>query len=533
MRGRRLLVAVAAVLLAAAALPGTAVTAGAGLRATSGDKVTFTVGMTQDVDSLNPFTGIAVGVVRDLPDAVRDADRLRGQGLLAPRRPWRRAGTPRRTGSPGPTTSGPALKWSDGQPLTAKDVAYTFNRVMQRQVRADQLRQLRRRPSPRSWRPTTRTVVMKVEEADARSCCTSTSTSCRSTSGRTSTRRRSRASPTSPGRTASSAPARIVVTEHKKGQFIRLEANPNYYRRQAQGRRGRLPGLPEPGLARPGAASGARSTSPTASTANVFNSLEERRRHQDVPGRPTPASTRSRSTPAPRSTTARRSATATRRSRTSKLRQSRSSYAIDNKTLRRPGARRARHAGQQRHPAAVQEAALRPGRDGVHVRPGRRPSQLLDAAGYTKGSGRHPHDARRQPASCRSGSSAGSSSPDQQADRGVRRRLAQGHRHRRRSRRSSREDALTEIIGQGKFDMFEWGWVVEPDPNYQLSTFTCANRSYKDGGEHLRQPVRLVLLQQGVRRAVRRSRPSRSTPASAPRPSSRCRRWSTTTRRTS
>jgi peptide/nickel transport system substrate-binding protein len=45
------------------------------------------------------------------------------------------------------------------------------------------------------------------------------------------------------------------------------------------------------------------------------------------------------------------------------------------------------------------------------------------------------------------------------------------------------EDALTEIIGQGNFDLFEWGWVVEPDPNYQLSTFTCANRSYKDGGE--------------------------------------------------
>lgn len=43
------------------------------------------------------------------------------------------------------------------------------------------------------------------------------------------------------------------------------------------------------------------------------------------------------------------------------------------------------------------------------------------------------------------------------------------------------EDALTEIIGQGNFDLFEWGWVVEPDPNYQLSTFTCANRSYKDG----------------------------------------------------
>jgi peptide/nickel transport system substrate-binding protein len=41
---------------------------------------------------------------------------------------------------------------------------------------------------------------------------------------------------------------------------------------------------------------------------------------------------------------------------------------------------------------------------------------------------------------------------------------------------------LTEIIGQGEFDMFEWGWVVAPDPNYQLSTFTCGSRSYESGG---------------------------------------------------
>ena len=43
------------------------------------------------------------------------------------------------------------------------------------------------------------------------------------------------------------------------------------------------------------------------------------------------------------------------------------------------------------------------------------------------------------------------------------------------------EDALYEIIGRGEYDMFEWGWVVEPDPDYQLSTFTCGKRSYKDG----------------------------------------------------
>jgi len=45
------------------------------------------------------------------------------------------------------------------------------------------------------------------------------------------------------------------------------------------------------------------------------------------------------------------------------------------------------------------------------------------------------------------------------------------------------ENALFEIIGRGEFDMFEWGWVVEPDPDYQLSTFTCGKRSYEDGGE--------------------------------------------------
>ena len=50
----------------------------------------------------------------------------------------------------------PGLKWSDGQPLTANDVAYTFNRVHQRQVRADELRQLRRGDHLGRGAPTTR-----------------------------------------------------------------------------------------------------------------------------------------------------------------------------------------------------------------------------------------------------------------------------------------------------------------------------------------------------------------------------------------
>ena len=31
------------------------------------------------------------------------------------------------------------VKWSDGEPLTAKDVAYTYNRVLHGTVEADQL----------------------------------------------------------------------------------------------------------------------------------------------------------------------------------------------------------------------------------------------------------------------------------------------------------------------------------------------------------------------------------------------------------
>jgi peptide/nickel transport system substrate-binding protein len=45
------------------------------------------------------------------------------------------------------------------------------------------------------------------------------------------------------------------------------------------------------------------------------------------------------------------------------------------------------------------------------------------------------------------------------------------------------EDNLTEVIGKGEYDMFQWGWVVEPDPDFQLSVFTCDQRSYTDAGE--------------------------------------------------
>ncbi len=41
------------------------------------------------------------------------------------------------------------------------------------------------------------------------------------------------------------------------------------------------------------------------------------------------------------------------------------------------------------------------------------------------------------------------------------------------------EGRLYGIAGDGTFDMYEWGWVVEPDPDYQTSVFTCEQMSYE------------------------------------------------------
>ncbi|MEO8106333.1 MAG: ABC transporter substrate-binding protein [Actinomycetes bacterium] len=44
------------------------------------------------------------------------------------------------------------------------------------------------------------------------------------------------------------------------------------------------------------------------------------------------------------------------------------------------------------------------------------------------------------------------------------------------------EGRLYGIAGDGTFDMYEWGWVVEPDPDYQTSVFTCDQVSYETSG---------------------------------------------------
>ena len=93
-------------------------------------KSMFTVGVVQDVDSLNPFIGVTVAAYEmfqlQYPTLTEwDAKRLRRRA-----RDWRNPGRSLRTRRSGPTRCRPDLKWSDGEPMTAKDAAYTFNRII-------------------------------------------------------------------------------------------------------------------------------------------------------------------------------------------------------------------------------------------------------------------------------------------------------------------------------------------------------------------------------------------------------------------
>jgi peptide/nickel transport system substrate-binding protein len=119
---RPLIAVLLAVLLAAAAL---AATAGG----QSADKpVVFDVGYIQDIDSMNPLVGVTV--------AAYEAWNIQYAGLtdkaakdFAPEPGLAESWKESDGGKTWTYTLREGLKWSDGQPLTSKDVAFTINRA--------------------------------------------------------------------------------------------------------------------------------------------------------------------------------------------------------------------------------------------------------------------------------------------------------------------------------------------------------------------------------------------------------------------
>ena len=461
---RRLIAGVAAIALAA--VPAAAVP-----QAQAADPVVFTVGMLSDVDSLNPFTGVLAESyeIFQLQYATlmqpSSADFTPAPGLAES---WEESAD----GKTWTYTLRPDLVWSDGTPLTAGDVAYTFNRILEgRYEQRNYGNYVRNITSVEATDD--RTVVMTVRApspimerlavyilpehvwsgVDAKAV-------------------KSFANEPEGEPLVGSGP--FLVAERRTGQFIRLVANDSYYagRPKVDELIFRIYNNPD---ALGQALIKGEVDFATGLTADVFSTLEGQEGITTYAG----------------------------------------VYAGFNELAFNMGAATADgkpigdgnpHLQDQQVRLAISHAIDRqqmvdkilngygtPGSTIIpplyttlHIDPGTQAydpalaNQILDDAGYAMG----PDGVRVGPdgapmkyrlfvrTDSDSSVKSGEYFKSYLAAIGIEAEI-----------KPVDENALFEIIGRGEFDMFEWGWVVEPDPDYQLSTFTCAKRSYEDGGE--------------------------------------------------
>jgi peptide/nickel transport system substrate-binding protein len=441
--------------------------------AASGSKVVLTVGMTEDIDSANPFTGIAAVSYEifqmEYPTLTEyDASDFHIVPGLA--ESWKESAD--HTTWTYKIRSG--LTWSDGVPMTAKDAAYTFNRVINGQyertnygsyvdnitkaVATDDTTLVLtvKKPSPimeklyvyilpeHIWK--------SIDEKEVKSYT-------------------NEGTPTSP--TVGSGP--FTMVERKVGQFIRMQANPTFYR-------GR-PAVDEVVFkiyknqdALGQALKKGEIDFADSLEANVFKSLEGQ------PGITTLSATYSGFNELAFNTGAALDdgtpiGDGNPLLKDKALRQA-LSWAVDKQAMVDRVLGGGGTPGSTIIPSMYANLHLDPANP--YGYDPEKAKSLLDAAGYKVGSDGIRADSKGNRLSFRLfGRTDSSGNNSQKAVQFLKGYLnAVGVEV---TTKMVASDNLTTLIGEGKFDMFEWGWVVEPDPNYQLSTFTCANRSYKDG----------------------------------------------------
>ena len=468
----RRLLAAAAVTLTAAAMSlvgGTVPASGA-----SGDPTTFTVGIKQDIDSLNPFTGIVASAYEMYQmnyETLTDyaAEDFSAKPALA--ESWE-------TSEDGLTWTyhlRPGLKWSDGQPLTSADVVYTFNRIINgKYEQTNYGNYVAAITSVKATDDTTVVFTVKkptpvmlhlyvyilpehlwkdIDQKEVRKF----------------------ANEPGPDGVVGSGP--YIVTEHQKGQFLRFKANPNYYGGKpkvdevvfrvfqnddslAQAlRRGEIDFADDLGANVFKSLEGVDGVTTRDAAYSGFNEIAFNTGAALDDGTPIGDGHPALKDP--------------------KLRVA-LSYAVDKAALAERVYGGHATPGDSFIPSLYKNMHYDPGASAYTFDP-QKAEQLLDEAGYTKGSDgirTMPNGGRKLSFRLYGRSNSPESQQTVQFVAGWFRDVGIEVKPKIVS-----EDSLTEIIGQGNFDLFEWGWVVEPDPNYQASTFTCANRSYKDGGQ--------------------------------------------------
>jgi peptide/nickel transport system substrate-binding protein len=436
-------------------------------------KVTFTVGITQDLDSLNPFSGYlassyevwSLNYTRLTDYGLKD---FSAQPSLA---------TSWDTSSDGLTwtyhlTKG--AKFSDGTPLTASDVVYSFNRVINGKY--EQTNYGNYVASITSvTAPDDATVVMKVKEPTPVMLHPWVYILPEHV-WKSIDEKKVKHYSNEPGPDGIIGSGPFVVKEHKTGQFVRMERNPNYWGPKpkidelvfrvfqnddsmAQAlRRGEIDFAEDLPANIFNSLKGAKGITAKAAIGPNFDELSFNSGAALDTGKPIgdghPAL------------------------KDKRVRQA-LAYAIDTKTLRAKVYGGYAQEATGIIPSQYTSMAYDPGAS-RHTFDIAKANQMLDDAGYKKGKNgiRTMPDGSR-PLNFRLFGRSNSSESKQtvQFIAGWFKQVGVGVQVKIVS-----ENALTSLIGDGKFDMFQWGWGVEPDPNYQLSTMTCAGRSFKDSG---------------------------------------------------
>jgi peptide/nickel transport system substrate-binding protein len=466
MTGRRLMLATAALALAALGAPATATLAASGSPSpANAQQSTFTVGFTQDLDSLNPFVGILASSYETYQLAydtltLYSPDDFSAQPGLASS--WK-------TSSDGRTwtyTIRSGVKWSDGVPLTAHDVAYTFNRIMhgsfEKTNYGNYVANIESVTAPNDT-----TVVMKTKKPSPtmlhlyvyilpEHIWKNVSEQDVATFKNTDM--------------VGSGP--FIMEERKVGQFVRMRANPDYW--------GGAPHIKEL-VFRIFNNDDAMVQALRKGEIDFVDELESTvyRAVQNQPdiklwpavysgfdeiGINTGAAT----------TDGKPIGDGNPALKDKRLRQA-INWAIDRDTLVKRVLNGYGTPGSSIIPPLYNSLHYEPPSGEAYTYDPAKANQILDDAGYKKdSSGVRVDPKTHKEVTLRLYGRSDSATSKHSVP------FVQGWLNDIGLKVSTKivsEDSLTEIIGNGEYDLFEWGWVVEPDPDYQLSTMTCGQRS--------------------------------------------------------
>jgi peptide/nickel transport system substrate-binding protein len=428
----------------------------------------FTVGMLNDVDSLNPFTGI-VAESREVWQTMYDTLTVASAKDFSPVPSLATKWTTTADGLTWTYSIRAGVKWSDGVPLTAKDVAYTFNRVMKGTYEQTNYGSYVAGITSVTA-PNDTTVVMKTRTPNPLMLRLAIPILPAHIWSKVSSEQ-VKVYRNEVGAVGSGP---FVLTERKAGQSLRLTANKNYW-----GGAPKIDGL----VYRVYGNSDALAQALQAGEIDFADNLDTGawQSLRNVPGIKTHAASYSGFDKLTFNTgAALKDGTpigdGNPALKDKSVRQA-LSYAINRdaivqRTLKGNG--------------TVGTTVIPPIYSTLHLDPAtpytfnlNQAGRILDVAGYRKGLNGKRRTPDGDPFTLRM--FVRSESPSsQQAGRMIQGWF--GSLGIPVTLRVITEDLLTERIGQGTFDMFEWGWLVDPDPDYQLSTFTCAERSYQDGG---------------------------------------------------